>query len=278
MLLYIKSNPGEIDRYEIFLMARPHIDDACGRLARRMATAALFALLSTSGALAEKQATAPHAGDDANSTAANSTRESKPPVSPTGGSDAGTQHHFGPRADARDAKEDKGNKTTKVDKPRDGNNERVTKPGLQHGNKPGDRSVDTVEVAVPRLSPKGHARDRLFKKIEAVRFAPIHHPHPAGPISPTGPARNAIGVIPVDPHGGATHFASSLANPSRGVIGLANPVGHLVHVPAQTAVPTPPRGLINGTTVQHVGSGPGALGGPARVAAGINGTTFKPKH
>ncbi|HLH88578.1 MAG TPA: hypothetical protein VKX28_08975 [Xanthobacteraceae bacterium] len=278
MLLYITSNTGEIDRYEIGLMAALRIDDACGRIARRLATAALLALLSTSVVLAEKPASASRSAHDAKSTVANSAGDARPAISPTRRPDPGTQHHFGPRPDARDPNADKGDKTNRLDKAREGNDDRGTKPGVQHGDKSGDRRVDTVDVAVPRLSPRGQARDRLFKKIEAVRLAPIHRPHQAGPISPTGPARNAIGVIAVDPHGRTTHLAAVPAAPGRGTIGIANPAVRLVHVPPAQDVPTPPRGLINGTMVRHVGTGPGTLGGPPRVATGINGTTFKLKH
>jgi hypothetical protein len=116
----------------------------------------------------------------------------------------------------------------------------------------------------------------LFKKIEAVKVAPIRLPHPTGPISPGGPARNAIGVVPVDARAGATHFASIPANPGTGLPISARSSVYVSF--GQTAVPVPPRGLVNGAPVQHVGSGPGTLGGPARVATGINGTTFKPKH
>jgi hypothetical protein len=233
----------------------------------------LLALLSTAGALAEKPVSAPRAGDGAKSTAANAAGESRHQVSPAGGSETQVQHHFGPRLDARGAKIDR------VDKPREGHNEQGTKRGVPHGSHVGERNLDKLDVSVPRLLPKGNARDRLFKKIEAVKLAPIFHPHPAGPISPAGPARNAIGVIPVDVHGSAAHFASIPANPGHGSSGPPNPARNLVHAPPmQTAVPTPPRGIINGTAVQHVGSGPGTLGGPARIATGINGTTFKPKH
>ena len=259
-------------------MTSRRTDGAHGRLAPRMAAAALFALLSVSGALAEKSASAPRAGDDAKNPA-NSTRETTHPAPPTAGSDAGAPHHFGPRPDMRDARGDKGDRTHKGDNPREGNNDRGARSGLRRGTKPVAPSLDKLDVSVPRLLPKGNARDRLFRKIEAVKLAPIHHQRPAGPISPTGPARNAIGVIPVDVHSGATHLAAIPVNPGRGPIGLPNPPRNWVRVPpVPAAVPTPPHGLINGTTVQHVGSGPGTLGGPARLATGINGTTFKPKH
>jgi hypothetical protein len=238
-----------------------------------MGIAALLALLSTAGALAEKPVSARRTGDDAKSTAANAAGESRHQVSPAGGSQTRLQHHFGPHPDARGAKIDR------VDKPREGHNQQGTKPGVPHGSRAGETSLDKLDVSVPRLLPKGNARDRLFKKIEAVKLAPIFHPHPAGPISATGPARNAIGVIPVDVHGGATHLASIPANPGRGPGGLPNPAHDLVHVPPMpAAVPIPPRGLVNGTAVRHVGNGPGTLGGPASVTTGINGTTFKPKH
>jgi hypothetical protein len=36
--------------------------------------------------------------------------------------------------------------------------------------------------------------------------------------------------------------------------------------------------VISGTTVSHIASGPGYLGGPAKDHTGINGTAIRPKH
>ena len=273
MLLYITFNRGATDRYEIDLMAPLRIDGARGRPAARVGMAALLVLLSTAGAFAEKPASASHSGDDAKTTAASAGGETRHPAPPPGVSQAGAQRHFGPRPDTRGAKADR------VDRPREGHNDQGIKPGLPHGSKPAEPALDKLDVSVPRLRPVGNARDRLFKKIEAVKLAPLRLPRPTAPFSPTGPARNAIGLVPVDPHASAPHYVAIPANPARGPLGLPNPARNSVHGPlAQTAVPTPPRGLINGTTAQHVGSGPGTLGGPARVVTGINGTTFKPKY
>jgi hypothetical protein len=47
-----------------------------------------------------------------------------------------------------------------------------------------------------------------------------------------------------------------------------------------SAVAAPPShaGAISGTTVSHIASGPGYLGGPAKERSGINGTAIRPKH
>jgi len=49
-----------------------------------------------------------------------------------------------------------------------------------------------------------------------------------------------------------------------------------VNAPATTVAPN--RATISGTDASRLSSGPAKLGGPAKPASGINGTTIRPKH
>ena len=50
------------------------------------------------------------------------------------------------------------------------------------------------------------------------------------------------------------------------------------HANAPTTIVTPNRATISGNDPSRLGSGPAKLGGPAKPASGINGTTMRPKH
>jgi hypothetical protein len=50
------------------------------------------------------------------------------------------------------------------------------------------------------------------------------------------------------------------------------------HANAPATIVPPNRATISGTDASRLGSGPGKLGGPAKPASGINGTTIRPKH
>ena len=275
-------------------MARPPVDHLIdhlrNRLARPIAVAALLALLPSVSAFAEQPSSSSGASNDAKSTVVDTAGESghPAPVPPAGASDNAAPNHAAPppAPDARTGNsETKREKGDKADRSREGSNDQGTKPGLKHGNKTGDTSRDKLEIAVPRRLPKMSARDRLFKKIEAVKVTHVNHPHANSRIPPSGPVRNAIGVVPIDVHGnsapqqGPGPSASHLASiPANGPIG-SNAAPNTVHPPlGQTGLTAPPHGTINGTTVQHIGTGPNTLGGPSRLATGINGTTFKSKH
>jgi hypothetical protein len=54
---------------------------------------------------------------------------------------------------------------------------------------------------------------------------------------------------------------------------------HRPRLPSSTATGAPPHAaVISGTTVSHIASGPGYLGGPAKDRSGINGTAIRPKY
>lgn len=268
-------------------MARPHIDVLRNRLARPIGVAALFALLSSVGALAEQPGSSSGGSNDAKNTAVDAAGDSGHPApAPPAASDSAAQNHAGPPPDTHNGNSKaRREKSDNADRSREGSNDQGTKPGLKHGNKTGDTSLDKLEISVPRRPPKTSARDRLFRKIEAVKVVHVNHPRANTRTPPVGPVRNAIGVISTDAHGnsephqGPSPSANHVASiPANGPIG-PNPAPNTVHPPlGQTGVTPPPHGTINGTTVQHVGIGPNTLGGPSRPATGINGTTFKPKH
>lgn len=71
---------------------------------------------------------------------------------------------------------------------------------------------------------------------------------------------------------------SALGITSTGVTG-AGATGHHQNLPANApTVALPHAAVINGTTMSHIASGPGYLGGPAKDRSGINGTAIRPKH
>ena len=111
-----------------------------------------------------------------------------------------------------------------------------------------------------------HARRRL------ARGAPEHV------------ERNAIG-LPVAQHEGPAQISGREApGIAEGARGLAKTDGGLdrptIARPSATPIvgaPLMQRGAITGTGPIRRSSSPSGLGGPAKVAAGINGTKFRPK-
>ena len=107
-----------------------------------------------------------------------------------------------------------------------------------------------------------------------------------------GGARNAVGMaVPggqgrtppeIGTHAGAG--VTGVAAPHVGAIGVAAPVGHVGDLrrptvpPSPAMVPPPHVTGINGSTMGHIASGPGSVGGPAKDRAVINGTSIRPKH
>jgi hypothetical protein len=95
-----------------------------------------------------------------------------------------------------------------------------------------------------------------------------------------GPARNAIGVVVPGGGQGLGHAVPGSAapagigvrGPGGGVIGAGIATGNVVTSPvAHTSG-------VNGTTMGHIASGPGYIGGPAKDRSGINGTAMRPRH
>jgi hypothetical protein len=108
-----------------------------------------------------------------------------------------------------------------------------------------------------------------------------------------GAARNAIGVVvPGGGQGFGHAVPSSVAAAGTGGSGAAGAgIAALAArnvggtdarrwtIPANpVAGPVAPVPGINGTTMGHIASGPGYVGGPAKDRSGINGTAMRPRH
>jgi hypothetical protein len=124
------------------------------------------------------------------------------------------------------------------------------------------------------------AAKRPVNPLAGTTNLPLAHPTREGPI-----ARNAVGlVLPGSGAGGASPHVP-VAPPHAGPSGTG-PIGTAVvgggHLPpTPSSAPTPPTthtAGINGTTMGHIASGPGVIGGPAKDRSGINGTMVRPKH
>jgi len=120
-----------------------------------------------------------------------------------------------------------------------------------------------------------NAAKRPVSPLAGTASLPFTHP---GPI-----ARNAVGlVLPGTGAGGADqHAPPPHAGPSgTGPIGTAVVgAGHPPPTPPNAGVsPTLHTAGINGTTMGHLASGPGVIGGPTKDRSSINGTAVRPKH
>jgi hypothetical protein len=110
-----------------------------------------------------------------------------------------------------------------------------------------------------------------------------------------GTARNAAGVVVP----GAANSALGTPTVGRNAPDVrtsaamgANTIGSLAtaatgagtawrrpSLPSSAVTGAPPHAaVISGTTVSHIASGPGYLGGPAKDRSGINGTAIRPKY
>jgi hypothetical protein len=154
--------------------------------------------------------------------------------------------------------------------------------------------IDTRITVQPHRSASG--RDDGKDARTKLRFlAPTFRGHRFSRTETPGVARNAIGV-PVSRHDAGKRrngeHLDSLAAPHEPAAGtLATEGSGAGHTktegqsdrPAlnsnQIVRPTAPtNGVINGTGIVQRGSGPPRIGGPTTSAAGINGTTIRPKH
>jgi hypothetical protein len=115
---------------------------------------------------------------------------------------------------------------------------------------------------------------------------PLKLPGAAG-----GPARNAIGVAVPGGSQGFGHavpgsMAPAIGVRGSGVAGAGTAAGNVGGADARRSAIPPkvvtspvahPSG-INGTTIGHIASGTGSIGGPAKDRSGINGTAMRPRH
>ena len=158
-----------------------------------------------------------------------------------------------------------------------------TGPGPMNEGRP--NPIDTRMTVQPRTTKKAPLTSE--KKTGPLSVAP--HPSPAHQAVPrelSGSGRNAIGVRLEDhtsPHavvpgapvqGGSRPYGA--VNPAIGTTGAAKPLQGGVNA---SGGPPPMRSLavITGTGLVQPGSGPGTLGGPAKNAAAINGSSIWPK-
>jgi hypothetical protein len=107
-----------------------------------------------------------------------------------------------------------------------------------------------------------------------------------------GSARNAIGVVV--PGGGQgfghavpgsmTSAGIGARGPGSGGVDVGAATGNVADArrsaipPNAVTSPVAHTSGINGTTMGHVASGPGYIGGPAKDRSGINGTAMRPRH
>jgi hypothetical protein len=157
------------------------------------------------------------------------------------------------------------------------------------------RDVNAIDAGnfAPSHRQKGKSEDirksKMPIKLSTTRNLPTRRKTIPGPVH--GVARNAVGI---------PNTQSSAAKPDVGKSVLPNvaatPAGNerSAPIPPDGVVPhsivaqpnpvsaIPPiassRGVINGTALVRIGSGPAAIGGPARVVAGLNGTAIRLKH
>lgn len=124
------------------------------------------------------------------------------------------------------------------------------------------------------------AAKRPVNPLAGTANLPLTHLTRESPI-----ARNAVGLVLPGSGAGGTGPHVPVPPPHAGPSGTG-PIGTAVvgggHLP-----PTPPNAAIspilhtagiNGTTIGHIASGPGIIGGPAKDRSSINGTAVRLKH
>jgi hypothetical protein len=163
------------------------------------------------------------------------------------------------------------------------------------------KSADDIDTRISVQTRRTSAKPGKVGEAKAKLSLPgVKNPHrrvfSASAVS-RQTVRNAVGV-PIsqqellERHAGEHPFAASTPHIPAGAIGVVGNTGVGVAKPdvgliRQTSLPpsTSPgvnspvvnRG-ISGTSMSHRGVGPSGLGGPAKTAAGINGTMIRPTH
>lgn len=163
---------------------------------------------------------------------------------------------------------------------------RIAEP--PRGNSPSPLHTNPWKPAARNAIPTGAA-------LATPRTFHLRHPSSNGGIADT--TRNAIGamhnnqsgsviapghtVIGVGNHNGYPGLRNWSGNSAGGAsekIGGSNAgQGYIASAPRAPGAATANRTTVNGTGMARVGTGPSTLGGPAK-AAGINGTSIRPKH
>jgi hypothetical protein len=150
--------------------------------------------------------------------------------------------------------------------------------------------IDTRITVQPRRSGRG--RDRVGGP-KAVKLGAPRNLLARRPVAPSGtePAvRNAVGVVisrreGIEQHSGerSSIIVRNAASGALGAMdGSAKPQGSIRRPTTNANLIVRPvvvnRGAINGTSLIRPGSAPSGIGGPAKTAAGLNGTTIRPPH
>jgi hypothetical protein len=161
-----------------------------------------------------------------------------------------------------------------------------------------------ARVDSPRSAATGPARSdaklppgqRMYGRVLREAFPTSRKQvHPPSAQQPAGanaiPARNAIGLSlqpganRIDTARKSAFLPAASAAPN--VVAAGPPAINASKLAVQPRPPGPApvspattlrTTSINGTTMNRNGSGPGGIGGPARSATGINGTSFRPRH
>jgi hypothetical protein len=97
------------------------------------------------------------------------------------------------------------------------------------------------------------------------------HPKPDGAVT-----RNAVGMAVPGGTGGAAAVQGPTVPRGPGDPGLHRPTTVMTGRAAAAPAATHPT-AINGTTITHIGAGPGVIGGPVKDRSGINGTSLRPR-
>jgi hypothetical protein len=163
----------------------------------------------------------------------------------------------------------------------------------------GGRGVEPVRLEGGSASLQRRAnRKSLIATAPNIPAAPSAH---IGAIPPFklpgadgGPARNAVGVVvPGGGQGFGRAVPGSIApagigmrGSESGAVGPGIAAGNVGGTDARRSA-IPPNVVtspvahtsgINGTTMGHIASGAGSIGGPAKDRSGINGTAMRPRH
>lgn len=118
--------------------------------------------------------------------------------------------------------------------------------------------------------------------------SPAPNAHIDPPLVPLGvdgaATHNAIGAaMPGGRASGYNHPTFNIQTGS-GVTAIGTPAGNSAGINSHrgpvplNAGPAPHATGLNGTTMGHIASGPGTIGGPAKDRSGISGTSIRPKH
>jgi hypothetical protein len=171
----------------------------------------------------------------------------------------------------------------------------------ESGLRIGSLTAAVVLLAASAIAASFAAEGRSGKtSVKPVAPGHLRWRQTTAPSTSEPAVRNAIGVPVVVRHQGVERldrerhdFPSALRSPAAAATGVAGSGtggvtrvegdlggSRIVHPNAGPTVTATAlnRARISGTGVVRPGSGPSALGGPARAAHGINGTLVRPKH